>query len=77
MSTTGIQKIVCKVAANPAGALRTIVAVAPVVANVAVAAAPVAIVGALGYGAYRLVKSVKEDPNALGEAPQTTASQNA
>lgn len=57
MSASAINKLVTKVIANPGRAVATVSAAVPVVVETAIAVAPVAIVGAAGYGIYRLVKS--------------------
>ena len=57
MSASAINKLVTKVVANPGRAIATVSAAVPVVVETVVAVAPVAIVGAAGYGLYRLVKS--------------------
>lgn len=51
-----IHRAIAKAASRPEKTLAAIAAAAPVVAEAAVVAAPVAIVGAAGYGVYRLVK---------------------
>ena len=57
MSASAINKLVTKVIANPGRAIATVSAAVPVVVETVIAVAPVAIVGAAGYGIYRLVKS--------------------
>lgn len=56
MSTSAINKLVTKAAANPEKALATAAAVVPVVVETVVTVAPVAVVCAAGYGVYRLFK---------------------
>ena len=60
MSTTAMTKLATKIAANPEKALATAAAAVPVVVETAIAVAPVALVGAAGYGIYRLFKWVTE-----------------
>ena len=57
MSASAINKFVTKVAANPGRAIATVSAAVPVVVETVIAVAPVAIVGADGYGVYRLIKA--------------------
>lgn len=57
MSVSAINKLVTKVAANPGRAIATVSAAVPVVVEKVIAVAPVAIVGAAGYGVYRLIKA--------------------
>ena len=57
MSASAINKLVTKVIANPGRAVATVSAAVPVVVETVIAVAPVAIVGAAGYGLYRLVKA--------------------
>lgn len=60
----GIEKIITKVGprimANPDKALAGVAAAVPVAIEVATIVAPVAIVGAAGYGIYRLGKWILE-----------------
>lgn len=58
--TSGMTRIACKVAANPDKALAAAAGAVPVIVETAVAVAPIALVGAAGYGLYRLVKWVAE-----------------
>jgi hypothetical protein len=64
MSTTAISKFATKlstkVIANPEKALATATAAVPVVVETVIAVTPIAIVGAAGYGLYRLVKAVTQ-----------------
>lgn len=57
MSASAINKLVTKVISNPGRAVATVSAAVPVVVETVIAVAPVAIVGAAGYGLYRLVKA--------------------
>lgn len=54
--SSGMNKLICKVAANPQKALAAAASAVPVVVETAIAVAPIALVGAAGYGAYRLIK---------------------
>ena len=55
--SSGMHKFIHKVITNPEKALATAASVVPVVVETAIAVAPIAIIGAAGYGLYRLVKS--------------------
>lgn len=57
MSASAVNKLVTKVAANPGRAIATVSAAAPVIIETVLAVAPVAVIGAAGYGIYRLVKA--------------------
>lgn len=58
--SSGMNKLICKVASNPEKALAAAASAVPVVVETAIAVAPVAIVGAAGYGLYRLIKWAAE-----------------
>lgn len=55
--SSGMHKFIYKVATNPEKALAAAAGAVPVVVETAIAVAPIAIIGAAGYGLYRLIKS--------------------
>ena len=57
MSNNTISKIAAKATANPEKALAAAAAAVPVVVETVIAVAPVALIGAAGYGLYRLIKA--------------------
>ena len=57
MSASAINKLVMKVIANPGRVMAVVSTAVPVVVETVVAVTPVALIGAAGYGIYRLVKS--------------------
>lgn len=58
MSNNTISKIAAKATVNPEQALAAAVAAVPVDVETVIAVAPVALIGAAGYGLYRVVKAV-------------------
>ena len=54
--SSALNKLAIKIASDPKKALAAV----PVLIETAAAVAPVAIVGAAGYGIYRFIKWVKE-----------------